>query len=195
MFSDGLMLTAPTPMKDVRRLTRTAYHEAGHAVVAAAIGDRLHYVSIRRDGGRLGVTMYRHPFTSIATAVQVFLAGHAAEEVLTGRLPRQLDVDLGVAPILAGRGDPMLADVEHSDGWLAVRALLEGGCARAEVRAEAERLYGAAQQSLIAVWSTVDAVAMALLRKGLLDAKGVDSVITGDIYSPVFPVQAAHCVP
>lgn len=70
---------APNAKKRVTTRTRTAYHEAGHAVLASAIGDRPHVVSIRADGARLGVTKYKHDAARPTSAVQVHLGGYAME--------------------------------------------------------------------------------------------------------------------
>jgi hypothetical protein len=73
--------------KPIDERTRTAYHEAGHAVLSAAINDTPHHVSIRADRGTLGRSaqgMAVRP-TSLA---QVYLAGFAAEHLLTGGVRR-----------------------------------------------------------------------------------------------------------
>ena len=75
--------------------SRTAHHEAGHAVLSAAINDRPERVSVRGEGGTLGRSaqkMLGRP-TSL---VQVYLAGFAAEHLLTGRRPRGFDVEVGL---------------------------------------------------------------------------------------------------
>lgn len=60
-------------------LERTAYHEAGHAVMAVAFGARLKAVSIIPAEGRCSVTR-KQPITTL-------WGGLVAEELLTGRSP------------------------------------------------------------------------------------------------------------
>lgn len=121
--------TSATRAADPR--TRTAFHEAGHAVLSAAIDDKPHDVSIRGEHGTLGRSgqkMFARP-TSLA---QVYLAGFAAEHLLTGRRPRQYNIETGLA-ILA-HTDPALTStfegIEVSDGYGAVLHLLRTGVAR-----------------------------------------------------------------
>jgi ATP-dependent Zn protease len=175
---------------------RTAYHEAGHAVLSAAINDKPHHVSIRgKDGtlGRSGQMMTARP-TSLA---QVYLAGFAAEHLLTKRRPGQYAVELGLA-ILA-HTDPALVStfegIEVSDGYGAVKHVLRTGVRPVDekLREELERLYEAARLSLSAVWRAVDGVASVLLAKEVLDRDDIDEAIGDvDIYSPVVAVQRAH---
>src|ERR1700677_271282 len=80
----------PRPV-DPRR--RTAYHEAGHAVLSAAINDRPEHVSIRGHDGTLGRTTQKMLVRPTSLA-QVYLAGFAAEHLLTGRRPRGFDIEV-----------------------------------------------------------------------------------------------------
>src|SRR5580698_6858563 len=125
--------------------SRTAHHEAGHAVLSAAINDRPERVSVRDEGGTLGrcaQKMLVRP-TSLA---QVYLAGFAAEHLLTGRRPRSFDVEVGLG--LLAHLDPHLVEtiegVEATDGYGAVHQVLRSGVreVEGEIRAEVERLYG-----------------------------------------------------
>lgn len=132
--------------------------------------------------------------TSLA---QVYLAGFAAEHLLTGRRPRGFDVEVGLG-VLAHL-DPDLVDkidgVDTTDGYGAVREVLRTGVREVEeeIRAEVERLYGVARESLRAVWPSVKAVANALLDHEELDRAGLDDVLAdADIFGPVFAVQKAH---
>ena len=61
------------------------------------------------------------------------------------------------------------------------------------IRAEVERLYEVARESLRAVWPSVRAVAEALLDCEELDRTGLNQAIgDADIYAPVFAIQKAH---
>jgi ATP-dependent Zn protease len=176
--------------------TRTAYHEAGHAVLSAAINDKPHHVSIRAAHGTLGRSGQRM-FARAASLAQVYLAGFAAEHVLTGRRPRQYDIETGLA-ILA-HTDPALVStfegIEASDGYGAIQHLLRMGVrpVEEELRQEVDRLYEIARASVSAVWVSVRALAQALLTHEELDREGLNQAIgDADIYSPVFAVQQAH---
>jgi ATP-dependent Zn protease len=176
--------------------TRTAFREAGHAVLSAAINDKPHHVSIRAAHETLGRTrqkMFARP-TSLA---QVYLAGFAAEHLLTGRRPRKFSIETGLA-ILA-HTDPTLAStfegIEVSDGYGAILHLLRAGvrAAEDELRREVDRFYEIARESVAVVWPSVKAVARALLEREELDREGLDEVIgDADIYQPVFAAQREH---
>jgi hypothetical protein len=190
-------LVPPAPRKRVTMRSRTAHHEAGHAVLASAIGDRPHLVSIRAEGARLGVTRYRAPRGPLSSAVQIHLAGYAAEEILTGRRPRQLHQDVAFAVCFrGGRNVPTgFEGDQNRDGWLAVHDLLRAGYSGDDdgLKAQVFDLYGVALESLVAVWPTVGDLARALLRHGELDREGVGAAFgSDDIYTPVFDVQEAH---
>jgi hypothetical protein len=180
----------------VDSLTTTAYHEAGHAALSAAISDTPQYVTIRPDGHTLGRSRAM-PSHRPTTRVQVLLAGYAAEHLLTGRRTRQFDRDVGFAII--SRLDPSLRaafqGVEESDGHRAVEQILGMDVPGTddEIRVEVDRFYEISRLSLAAVWPTVSALAAALLVREELDRDGIDEAIGGvDIYRPVFAVQRAH---
>lgn len=182
--------------RSVDARTRTAYHEAGHAVLSAAIAIKPEHVSILPDAHTLGrstARMSAHP----VSRVQVHLAGFAAEHVLSGRRPRQLDQEVGLA--IVSRVDPALraafAGSEHHDGHRAVDEVLGMYVIDddEEIKCEVDRFYDAARESLSAVWSAVDRVARALLERGDLDGDGVDEALgNADVYRPVLAVQQAH---
>jgi hypothetical protein len=181
--------------KSVSERERTAHHEAGHAVLSAAINDAPHFVSIRPRGGTLGRSGQRM-FARPTSLVQVHVAGFAAEHLLTRRRPRQFDQELGMA--LMSVLDPTLCDtfpnVKTCDGYMAVREVLKVAVLGAdEIRHEVDRLYEIARESLATVWPAVAGVARALLRHEELDRAGLDAAIGDvDIYGPVVAVQRAH---
>jgi ATP-dependent Zn protease len=190
------MSTKRTPRRRrVSQRTRTAYHEAGHVVLSAAINDTPHHVSIRADHGTLGRSgqkMLARP-TSLA---QVYLAGFAAEHLLTGRRPRQLDLEVRFG--ILSHSDPALCalfEIVSSDGYGAVREALRTGVRETdeEIHREIERFYEIARQSLSTVWPPVRAVAEALLAQEELDRDGLDEAIGEvDILLPVLAGQRAH---
>jgi hypothetical protein len=175
--------------------TLVAYHEAGHAVLGLAINDAPKYVSIRPHGETLGRTAQK-VLSRPTVLAQVYLAGFAAEHLLVGRRPRQLDREVGFA--LLTLDDPDLAAAfagsGERDGYRAVQAVLRTGLLDdAEIASEIERFYAATRESLASVWPAVQAVAEALLKHEELDGDQVFEAIQGiDIFRPVLVVQEAH---
>lgn len=108
----------------VRARTRTAYHEAGHALLSAAINDKPHHVSIRTAHGTLGRTTQKMSARPTCLA-QVYLAGFAAENIATGCRPRQYRIETGLA-ILAHTDRALVATFEGNRGvrWLRCRAVI-----------------------------------------------------------------------
>ncbi len=176
--------------------TRTAFHEAGHAVLSAAIANPPEHVTIQANGhtlGRSGARMSARP----TARVQVHLAGFAAEHLLTGRRPRQLDQEIGFS--LLARLDPALGDAyagsEVRDGHRAVEEVFRLGTYEDDdaVRREVDRFYEVARKSLSVVWPSVKAVAKALLRDDDMDRRGFDEALgEADLYAPVLAVQLEH---
>jgi hypothetical protein len=165
-------------------------------VLSAAINDKPHHVSIRAGHGTLGRTAQKM-FARPTSLTQVYLAGFAAEHLLTGRRPRQYNIETGLA-ILA-HTDPALTStfegIDASDGYGAVLHLLRTGVrpVEAELRQEVDRFYEIARASVSVVWPSVKAVAEALLVQEKLDRDRLDEVIgDADIYLPVFAVQREH---
>jgi hypothetical protein len=160
------------------------------------MNDKPHHVSIRAAHGTLGRT--RQKMTARSTSLtQVYLAGFAAEHLLTGRRPRQYNIETGLA-ILA-HTDPALTStfegIEVSDGYGAVLHLLRTGVrpVEEELRREVDRFYEIARASVSVVWPVVRALAEALLVHEELHREGLDQVIgDADIYGPVLAVQQAH---
>jgi ATP-dependent Zn protease len=175
--------------------TLVAYHEAGHAILSSAINDAPRYVSIRGDDETLGRSAQKM-LSRPTVLAQVYLAGFAAEHLLTGRRPRQLDREVGFA--LLTLDDPDLAAAfagfAERDGYRAVHAVLRTGLLDDDqIASEIERLYAAARESLVAVWPAVRAAANALLEREELDGDELFEAIVGiELFAPVFAVQEAH---
>jgi cell division protease FtsH len=79
--------------RDEEELKKTAYHEAGHAIVAKLTpeSDPVHRITIISRGMALGVTMqlpekdkYSQSFTEMQSRLRVLMAGRAAEEIIYG---------------------------------------------------------------------------------------------------------------
>jgi len=188
--------TSPSPRAAVDARTRLAFHEAGHAVLSAAINDTPRVVSIRPLGNMLGRSSQRMLAGPSALA-QVHLAGFAAEHLLTRRRPRQLDRELGFAILARDDGELRRAfgGSNESDGCRAVREVLRIAALRTseEITREVDRFYDAARESLARVWPAVRSVAGVLLKVEELDRDGVLGAIAGrDLYAAVLPVQEAH---
>jgi hypothetical protein len=189
----------PTVPAEASAPKRTAYHEAGHAVLGAAINDRPNHVSIRAGDATLGRTGQK--ILACPTYItQVYLAGFAAEHLLTGRRPRDYDIETGLG-ILA-HTDPALTatfeGIEASDGYGAVVHLLRTGLRpkQEELRRELDRFYDITRTSLAAIWPTVKTLAEALLVRGELDRDDIDAVIgDANLHGPVVAVQRAKGLP
>jgi Peptidase family M41 len=125
-----------------------AYHEAGHAVVAHALGVEVEGVSIVQYGGSIGHTTTPLPENADSSDEEASadlekhlltgVAGAASEELLTEELSELPGKDMaGVAKLLMGledTGAPVQADSEEAlgkaksilhDNWGSVRALAE----------------------------------------------------------------------
>jgi hypothetical protein len=156
--------------------TRTAYHEAGHAVLSGAMGGTLKHISIRGAHGTLGRTAQRM-LASPTDLARAYLAGFAAEHILTGRRPHQYDAETALG-ILA-HTDPSLTEtyegIEGTDGYGVVRQLLRTGVREdeAELRREVDRLYESVRNSLAELWPAVKTLAGALLEHEQLDGEAI----------------------
>ncbi len=107
-----------------------AHHEAGHAVVAAALSEDevVHKVSIVNRGRAAGMTWFTASEelmfagrSQLEARLAVLLAGRAAEERLTGEPSSGSQDDLERATLLArkmitelGMGEPLLAPVSYN---------------------------------------------------------------------------------
>lgn len=176
--------------------TRTAFHEAGHAVLGAALNDRPHHVSIRGRDGTLGRTSQRRAASATSLA-QVLLAGFAAEHARYGRRPKSYDIETGLG-ILAHTDHSLvekIEGVEGSDGYGAIHELLRTGVRAEEddLRREVDRIYEITRECVAVLWPAVKALAKALLVHEEMDRDAIDEVIgPHDIYIPVFRIQRVH---
>jgi cell division protease FtsH len=98
-------------MSEHERLT-CAYHEAGHAVVAARLpeADPLHKVTIVPRGRALGVTMqlpeadrHAHSKSFLETQIAILMAGRVAEELCLNQMTSGASNDIERATELARR--------------------------------------------------------------------------------------------
>lgn len=80
--------------RDKEELMKTAYHEAGHAIIAklSPKSDPVHRITIVSRGMALGVMMqlpekdkYSQSYTEMISRLQVMMGGRAAEELIYGK--------------------------------------------------------------------------------------------------------------
>ena len=175
---------------------RTAWHEAGHTVISSAINDMPDLVSIRTEGvsfGRNSMKMFARP----SSLTQVYLAGFAAEHILTGRRSRHLGEEVAFAILAESNPAFREAFMEDGrrDGHGAVQQLLRMGVPAddEEIKREVERFYDITRESLTVVWPAVEAVAHALLKQKELSRGDLEEILGPfGIYVPVVLVQRAH---
>ena len=179
-----------------------AYHEAGHALVAAMLpnADPLHKVTIVPRGRALGVTMQlpetdRHTHTAddLETQVAILMGGRAAEELLMGQstsgaandieratdIARKMVCDLGMSPLgplafrmATGAWDQQAPSV-HSEEM--ARRVDE------EVRTIVLRGYDRARRILTEHRASATAMAERLLVDESLDADAIREVLAGSL--------------
>ena len=106
-LEEAILRVVHGPKRKGRMLTpeeraRVAYHECGHAIVAAAIGDRddVHRISILDRGKGLGSTAIKRTEETILTADQLYeklvitMAGMASEKLVLGQPSTGVEDDL-----------------------------------------------------------------------------------------------------
>ena len=185
-------------MTDDERRT-TAYHEAGHAVVASLLpnADPIHKVSIIPRGRALGVMMQlpefdRHTNSKAFLEAQlaILMGGRVAEEIFTGRITsgagndierateiaRRMVCEFGMSsfgPVAFRRPGPW--DEDRGAGYSEATARRVDD----EIRDLVMKGYETARQVLARHRSAVAALAEELLQVESLDAAGVRAIIDG----------------
>jgi cell division protease FtsH len=185
-----------------------AYHEAGHALVAAMIpnADPLHKVTIVPRGRALGVTMQlpeadRHTHTTedLDTQVAILMGGRAAEELLMGHstsgasndieratdIARKMVCELGMSPL-----GPMMYR-GSTGGWDSERpSIMSEEMARRvdeETRTIVLRGYDRARRLLTDYRAAACAMAERLLADESLDAEEIRVVLLENGVQPARP--------
>jgi cell division protease FtsH len=171
---------------------RTAYHEAGHAIVGmmSPAADPVRKVSIIPRGVSLGVTLsspeddrFSYDEGYLRTLIKVALGGRAAEELVYGELTSGAESDLqqltGIARQMVGRWGmsplvgPVTVMAQDARG-----AFLPGAAAPSEqtqqlVDQEVRRIVDEAYEQVLALLSEhrskLDDLALALLDRETLD--------------------------
>ncbi len=182
----------------------TAYHEAGHALVAALRehSDPLHKVTIIPRGMALGVTMQlpiddKHTYTRdyLETRLAIMMGGRVAEELFlntmtTGagndieqatELARKMVCEFGMSklgPITFGKKEEQIflgREInQHRDFSEATAVHIDE-----EVRRFADEAYQSAVAILSGKREALIRIAQALLEREVLDAAEIKAVIEG----------------
>jgi cell division protease FtsH len=182
----------------------TAYHEAGHALVAAMTpgADPLHKVTIIPRGMALGVTMQlpiddKHTYTKefLEAQLAVLMGGRAAEEIFlhhitTGagndieratEIARQMVCEWGMSPLgplTFGKKEEQIflgrEIAQHRDYSEDTAIKIDG-----EVRTIVNTGYGKARHILETHRDTLERIAQALLDREVLDAAELKLLMEG----------------
>ncbi len=182
----------------------TAYHEAGHALVAATMkhSDPLHKVTIIPRGMALGVTMQlpiddKHTYSReyLETRIAIMMGGRVAEELFlhqmtTGagndieqatELARKMVCEWGMStlgPLTFGKKEEQIflgrEIAQHRDYSEDTAIKIDQ-----EVRRIADDGYKAAVDVLSGHRDTLEKIAMMLLEREVLDANEIQMIIEG----------------
>ena len=182
----------------------TAYHEAGHALVAAMRehSDPLHKVTIIPRGMALGVTMQlpiddKHTYTRdyLETRLAIMMGGRVAEELFlntmtTGAgndieqasdLARKMVCEFGMSslgPITFGKKEEQIflgrEISQHRDFSEETAMKIDG-----EVRRFVDDGYNSARHILETNRPVLEKIAMALLEREVIDANDIQLIIEG----------------
>ena len=190
----------------------TAYHEAGHALVAAKMpySDPLHKVTIIPRGMALGVTMQlptddRHNYYKnyLETQIAILMGGRIAEEMFlnvmsTGAgndieratdMARKMVCEWGMSdlgPLTFGKKEEQIflgrEIAQHRDYSEDTAIKIDQ-----EVRKLVSNGYGTARQILSDNRDTLEKVARALIEREVLDANEIKLLVEGKDLPPVEP--------
>ena len=188
----------------------TAYHEAGHAVVAALIGnaDPVHKVTIIPRGQALGVTMQlpvddKHTYTRdyLKSQLAILMGGRIAEELFldhmtTGAgndierstdLARRMVCEFGMStmgPLTFGKKEEQIflgREInQHRDYSEATAIRID-----AEVQSLAMEGYNRAKEIIEDKRDALIRIAQALLEREVIDGKQVQALIDGEELAPL----------
>jgi cell division protease FtsH len=182
----------------------TAYHEAGHALVAAKLpnSDPLHKVTIIPRGMALGVTMQlpiddKHNYTKeyLETEIAIMMGGRIAEEMFLNQmstgagndierateLARKMVCEFGMSdlgPLTFGKKEEQIflgREInQHRDYSEATAIKIDD-----EVRRMIGQGYNTAKAILAEYNQTLVRIALALLEREVLDANEIKLIIEG----------------
>jgi len=190
----------------------TAYHEAGHALVAAKLpgSDPLHKVTIIPRGMALGVTMQlplddRHNYTKsyLETDIAIFMGGRLAEELFldqmsTGagndieratEMARKMVCEWGMSelgPLTFGKKEEQIflgrEIAQHRDYSEDTAIKIDQ-----EVRRIVKKGYDTAYEILDKNRETLERIAKALIEREVLDAPEITLLVDGKDLPPMPP--------
>ena len=190
----------------------TAYHEAGHALVAAKLpnSDPLHKVTIIPRGMALGVTMQlpiddKHNYTKeyLETEIAIMMGGRLAEEIFLNQmstgagndierateLARKMVCEFGMSdlgPLTFGKKEEQIflgrEISQHRDYSEATAIKIDE-----EVKRMIGKGYETAKGILGANHDTLVRIALALLEREVLDANEIKMLIDGKDLPKIIP--------
>jgi cell division protease FtsH len=190
----------------------TAYHEAGHALVAAKLpnSDPLHKVTIIPRGMALGVTMQlpiddKHNYTKqyLETEIAIMMGGRIAEEMFLNQMStgagndieratdmaRKMVCEFGMSdlgPLTFGKKEEQIflgrEIAQHRDYSEATAIKIDE-----EVRRLVGQGYNTAKGILAENGETLVRIALALLEREVLDANEIKMIIEGKELPKIVP--------
>jgi cell division protease FtsH len=190
----------------------TAYHEAGHALVAAKLpnSDPLHKVTIIPRGMALGVTMQlpiddKHNYTKdyLETEIAIMMGGRLAEEMFLNQMStgagndieratdmaRKMVCEFGMSelgPLTFGKKEEQIflgrEIAQHRDYSEATAIKIDD-----EVQRLVKQGYDTARNILAENRETLERVARALLEREVLDANEIKMIIEGKELPKITP--------
>jgi cell division protease FtsH len=190
----------------------TAYHEAGHALVAAKLpnSDPLHKVTIIPRGMALGVTMQlpiddKHNYTKqyLDTEIAIMMGGRIAEEMFLNQMStgagndieratdmaRKMVCEFGMSdlgPLTFGKKEEQIflgrEIAQHRDYSEATAIKIDE-----EVRRLVGQGYNTAKGILAENGETLVRIALALLEREVLDANEIKMIIEGKELPKIVP--------
>ncbi len=190
----------------------TAYHEAGHALVAAKMphSDPLHKVTIIPRGMALGVTMQlptddRHNYYKnyLETQIAILMGGRIAEEMFLGvmstgagndieratDMARKMVCEWGMSdlgPLTFGKKEEQIflgrEIAQHRDYSEDTAIKIDQ-----EVRKLVSNGYSTARQIITDNRDTLEKIAKALIEREVLDANEIKILVDGQTLPPVQP--------
>ena len=190
----------------------TAYHEAGHAMVASKLpnSDPLHKVTIIPRGMALGVTMQlpiddKHNYTKeyLETEIAIMMGGRIAEEMFLNQMStgagndieratemaRKMVCEFGMSdlgPLTFGKKEEQIflgrEIAQHRDYSEATAMKIDD-----EVRRMIGQGYNTAKGILAENHDTLVKIALALLEREVLDANEIKMIIDGKELPQIIP--------